>query len=236
MTTTAGKNNDQKMVNGVPTRPVEAGGITAATAREQFPRFTKMAIESTDFVAKLKPASPVVFFAASTDERGNTVLDSFIDFGYFHVSGIRVRQRPGRVRTSAGVLVENYSVSLKGVPVNPQYGGEVYLNMLRQERTLPSGTVLQGGNFIVGGLNVHQIGEFVWTAYCTGKYSRIDHEKAGVRRLTPEQLAAKIDAAMSARQSKSAGNGQKNPTTEDGSQATQGCHPKLVQARLDMLR
>jgi hypothetical protein len=77
-----------------------------------------------------------------------------------HVSGIRIRQRPGRVRTSAGALVENFSVSLRGVPVNPQYGGEVYLNMLRQEKTLPSGTVLEAGNFIVGGLNVHQIGEY----------------------------------------------------------------------------
>jgi hypothetical protein len=49
--TTAGKNNDQSKVKDVPTRPVEAGGITAAATREQFPRFTRMALESTDFVA-----------------------------------------------------------------------------------------------------------------------------------------------------------------------------------------
>lgn len=189
-------------INGVPTRPVETQGVTAAPRGETIPRFTKMALEATDFVAKLKPIQPIVFFETSTDERGNVVLDTFIDFGYFHISGIRVRQRPGRVRVSDGTMVDNFSVSLRGVPVNPAYGGEVYLNILRQEKTLPNGNVLQGGNFIVGGLSVYQIGEFVWTAYCAGKYSGIDHEKAGVKRLTPEQLAAKIDAAIAARESR----------------------------------
>jgi hypothetical protein len=187
-------------IGGVPTKPIEAQGVTAAPRGEAIPRFTKMAVESTDFVAKLKPIQPVVFFATNTDDRGNIVLDTFIDFGYLHISGIRVRQRRGTVRTSDGATVDNFSVSLRGVPVNPQYGGEIYLNMLRQEKTLPNGNVLDGGNFIVGGLNVHQMGEFIWTAYCAGKYSGIDHEKAGVRRLTKEQLAVKIDAAIAARE------------------------------------
>jgi hypothetical protein len=189
-------------IGGVPTKPIEAQGVTAAPRGETISRFTKMALESTDFIAKLRPVQPVVFFASSTDDRGNIVLDTFIDFGYFHVNGIRVRQRRGTVRASDGTTVDNFSVSLRGVPVNPQYGGEIYLNMLRQERTLPNGNVLQCGNLIVGGLNVHQIGEFVWIAYCAGKYSGIDHDKAGVRRLTKEQLAAKIDAAIAARESR----------------------------------
>ncbi len=107
---TASKTN----INGVPTKPIEAQGITAAPRGEAIPRFTKMALESTDFVAKLKPIQPIVFFASSTDERGNVVIDTFIDFGYFHGSGVRIRQRPGRVRTSDGggdAIIHRFAVN-----------------------------------------------------------------------------------------------------------------------------
>ena len=59
--------------------------------------------------------------------------------------------------------------------------------------------MLMGGTVIVGQLTVHQIGELVWKAYCKGEYSGIDHEKAGVKRLSSEELQQKIASAIAAR-------------------------------------
>ena len=185
-------------IGGIPTKTVETEGLSSAP-RTRVPRFTQMALESTDFVCKLKAVQPVVFFSASTDERSNIVLDVFVDFGYFNLTGLRVRQQPGQTQMQDKSVIDNFSVSLRGVPSNPQFGAAAHLCIHREEKTLPNGVMLAGGTFTVGQLTVHQIGELVWKSYCKGEYNGIDHEKAGVRRLSSEELQTKIAAAIAAR-------------------------------------
>ena len=84
-------------------------------------------------------------------------------------------------------------------PSNPQFGASAHLSIRREEKQLPNGVALMGGTFIVGQLTVHQIGELVWKSYCKGEYSGIDHEKAGVKRLSSEELQQKIASAIAAR-------------------------------------
>ena len=185
-------------IGGIPIKAVETEGITSAP-KARVPRFTQMALESTDFVCKLKAVQPVVFFSATTDERGNIVLDVFADFGYFNLNGLRVRQQPGQIQLQDGSTIDNFSVSLRGVPSNPQFGACAHLSIHREEKILPNGVMLAGGTFIVGQLTVHRIGELVWRSYCKGEYSGIDHEKAGVKRLSSEELQARIASAIAAR-------------------------------------
>lgn len=211
---TAASGKDTSAIAGIPTRKMETGGI-AASPGTTLSHFARMALEGTDFVTKLRPAQPVVFFAASTDERNRVVLDAFVDFGWFNVSGIRIRRQPGQVRLRDGSLVDNFSVSVRGVPASPPMAQTAFLHIRRESRTLPSGDVLQGGEFRVGGLNAYEIGECIWSAYCRGEFAGIDHEKAGVRRLTPEELRAKIDAAVEARARRTASRQQSADTNQN---------------------
>lgn len=196
---TAIKTKDTGRIGDIPTKPVETSHGMTAKPRTTLSYFSQMALEATDFAAKLKPIEPVVFFAASTDDRSRIVLDVFVDFGYFNLSGLRIRQQPGQTRTRDGSVVDNFSVSLRGVPVNPPLSGTAYLRIHREEKALPDGSTLAGGDFVVGGLNAFETGQAIWTSYCSGQYSGVDHERAGVKRLTPDELQTKIASAISAK-------------------------------------
>lgn len=182
----------------VPTRPVSAGGIKAAS-RTTMSYFAQMAIESNDFALKLKPITPTVFFAEHVDSNGRLVLDLMVDFGYLTVTGIRVREWQGQIALADGSKITSFGVSFKGIAVTPQTGGRVSLNVHRNERVLPNSDIIEAGDFTVGGLSVYEVASQFWLAYQTGKFAQIDHEKAGVRRLSSEELAAKIEAAMAAK-------------------------------------
>lgn len=185
-------------IGGIPTRTIESDGITSAP-KTTISSFTRMAIESTDYVSKLRSVEPVVFFSSATDDRGRVVLDLFVDLGYVKVCGIRIRQQQGQIRIADGSLIDNFSVSLRGVPVNPLFGGYAQVHIHREERLLPNGDILTGGDFSVGNVSIHEIGLAAWMAYCSGRHAGIDHQSAGVKRLTPEELQAKIATAIAAK-------------------------------------
>lgn len=182
----------------VPTVPISAEGIKA-TPRTTLSYFTTMALESTDFALKLKPVTPTVFFAEHVDNSGKLVLDLMVDLGYFTITGIRVREWQGQIALADGSKITSFGVSFKGIPVSPQTGGRIGLNVHRNERVLPNGDMIEAGDFNVGGLSVYEIASQVWLAYQTGRFAQIDHEKAGVRRLSTEELASKIEAAVAAK-------------------------------------
>lgn len=197
----------------VPTVPISAEGIKA-TPRTTMSYFTQMAVESSDFALKLKPVAPTVFFAEHVDGNGRLVLDLMVDLGYFTVTGIRVREWQGQVQLADGSKITSFGVSFKGIPVSPQTGGRVSLNVHRNERVLPNGDIIEAGDFTVGGLGVYEIASQVWLAYQTGKFAQIDHEKAGVRRLSTEELMAKIESAMAAKAERSAKRAQSQQMAE----------------------
>lgn len=197
----------------VPTRPVSADGIKAAP-RTTMSYFTQMALEGTDFALKLKPITPTVFFAEHVDTNGRLVLDLMVDLGYLTVTGIRVREWQGQIALADGSKITAFGVSFKGIPVTPQTGGRVSLNVHRNERALPNGDIIESGDFNVGGLSVYEIASQVWLGYQTGKFAQIDHDKAGVRRLSAEELAAKIEAAVAAKAERTAKREQARQMTE----------------------
>ncbi len=197
----------------VPTVPITAEGITSAP-RTTMSYFTTMALESTDFAIKLKPVTPSVFFAEHVDANGRLVLDLMVDLGYFTVTGIRVREWQGQIALADGSKITSFGVSFKGIPVTPQTGGRVSLNVHRNERVLANSDVIEAGDFTVGGLSVYEIASQVWLAYQSGRFAQIDHEKAGVRRLSTEELAAKIEAAMAAKAERTAKRAQSQQMAE----------------------
>ncbi len=121
----------------VPTVPISAEGIKA-NPRTTLSYFAQMAVESNDFALKLKPITPTVFFAEHVDTNGRLVLDLMVDFGYFTITGIRVREWQGQIALADGSKITSFGVSFKGIPVSPQTGGRIGLNVHRNERVLPN--------------------------------------------------------------------------------------------------
>ena len=178
----------------IPTMPVD--NQVLATNKPSYSPFTNMALESSDYCFKLPAIHPTIFFSEEIDEKGRIKLDIMADFGFYNLTGIRIRQWSGELQLADGSMIPNFSVIFKGQIISPE---KRMIKLMLLKEDFQNCESIKDSFVNAGMLQVYRFASEVWKIYCSGKYSRIDHSQTGIKRLTRTELDTKIQNLLLAK-------------------------------------
>lgn len=170
----------------------------------------RMALESSDF--QMDTGVGVAYFAIGADSQNQTMLTVWFDPGWADMFRLNLYQ--GCDERGPHLSTRDVDGNTVGRQVKTGFAVAYFDAIEGDDVKYP-----KPKSAIVHKMHYDRLAKTIWEAFHTGEFEYIDHEAWGVRRLTEDEIQAKIDEAKAKKEARTAQAAEAQPagiTVVDG--------------------